>query len=139
MLIIGLKTHTSKNLEHCLTLDGCSLDSSSSVRNIGVLFDSNLSFDSHISSICKTEFFHFKNISKLRPILSMSNAEMFIHFLLDYCNALLGGCSARLINKLQMVQKAAARVLTRTRKYDHISPVLSTLHWLLIVVTSYRF
>jgi len=49
---------------------------------------------------------------------------------LDYCNALLGGCFARLINKLQMVQNAAARVLTRTRKYDHISPVLSTLHWL---------
>ncbi len=46
---------------------------------------------------------------------------------LDYCNALVGGCSARLINKLQMVQNAAARVL-RTRKYDHISPVLSTLH-----------
>ncbi len=57
----------------------------------------------------------------------MSNAEILIHaFLtsrLDYCNALLGGCSARLINKLQMVQNAAARVLTRTRKYDHISPV----------------
>ncbi len=49
---------------------------------------------------------------------------------LDYCNALLNGCSACLINKLQMVQNAAARVLTRTRKYDHISPVLSTLHWL---------
>ncbi len=49
---------------------------------------------------------------------------------LDYCNALLGGCFARLINKLQMVQNAAARVLTRTRKYDHISLVLSTLHWL---------
>ncbi len=49
---------------------------------------------------------------------------------LDYCNAFLGGCSARLINKLQLVQNAAARVLTRTRKYDHISPVLSTLHWL---------
>ncbi len=48
---------------------------------------------------------------------------------LDYCNALLGGCSAHLIIKLQMVQNAAARVPTRTRKYDHISPVLSTLHW----------
>ncbi len=64
----------------------------------------------------------------------MSNAEMLIHAFmtsrLDYCNALLGGCSARLINKLQMVQNAAARVLTRTRKYDHISPVMSTLHWL---------
>ncbi len=65
-------------------------------------------------------------------MLSMSNAEMLINAFmtsrLDYCNALLGGCSARLINKLQMVQNAAARVLTRTRKYDHISPV--TLHWL---------
>ncbi len=134
MLIIGPKTPTSNNLEHCLTLDGCSVDSSSSVRNLGVLFDSNLSFDSHVSSICKTAFFHLKNISKLRPMLSMSNAEISIHAFmtsrLDYCNALLGGCSARLINKLQMVQNSAARVLTRTRKYDHISPVLSTLHWL---------
>ncbi len=67
-------------------------------------------------------------------MLSMSNVEMLIHAFmtsrLDYSNALLGGCSARLINKLQMVQNTAARVLTRTRKYDHISPVLSTLHWL---------
>ncbi len=131
MLIIGLKNPTSNNLEHCLTLDGCSLDSSSSVRNLGVLFDSNLSFDSHIS---KAAFFHFKNISKLRPLLSMSNAEMLIHAFmtsrLDYSNALLCGCSACLINKLQMVQNAAVRVLTRTRKYDHISPVMSTLHWI---------
>ncbi len=134
VLIIGPKTPTSINLEHCLTLDGCSVDSSSSVRNLGVLFDSNLSFDSHVSSICKTAFFHLKNISKLRPMLSMSNAEILIHafMILDYCNALFSGCSVRLINKLQMVQNAAARVLTRTRKYDHISPVLSTLHWLRI-------
>ncbi len=57
VLIIGPKNHTGNNLEHCLTLDGCSLDSSSSVRNLGVIFDCNLSFDSHVSSICKTAFF----------------------------------------------------------------------------------
>ncbi len=134
VLIIGPKNHTSNNLEHCLTLDGCSVNSFSSVRNLGVLFDYNLSFESHISSVCKTAFFHLKNISKLRHMLSMSNAEMLIHAFmtsrLDYCNVLLGGFSAHLINKLQMVQNAAARVLTRTRKYDHISPVMSTLHWL---------
>ncbi len=64
-------------------------------------------------------------------MLSMPNAEILINAFmtsrLDYCNALLGGCSACLINKLQIVQNAAARVLTRTRKYDHI---MSTLHWL---------
>ncbi len=128
MLIIRPKSNTSNNLEHCLTLDGCSVDSLSSVRNLGVLFDSNLSFDSHVSSICITAFF-----LELKPILSMSNAEMLIHAFmtskLDYCNALLGGSSARLINNLHMVQNAEARVLTRTRKYDHISPVISTLHW----------
>ncbi len=79
VLIIGPKNHTSNNLEHCLTLDCCSLDSSSSVRNLGVLFDRNLSFDSHISSICKTAFFYLKNISKLRPMLSMTNVEMLIN------------------------------------------------------------
>ncbi len=67
-------------------------------------------------------------------MLSISYAETLIHAFmnsrLDYCNAVLGGCSVCLINKLQLVQNAAARVLTRTRKYDHISPVLSTLHWL---------
>ncbi len=62
VLIIGPKTPTSNNLEHGLTLDGCSVDSSSSVRNLGVLFDNNLSFNSHISSIYKTVFFYLKNI-----------------------------------------------------------------------------
>ncbi len=71
VLTIGPKNHTSNNLEHCLTFDGCSLDSSSSVRNLGVLFDSNISLDSHVSSICKTAFFHLKNISKLSSMLNV--------------------------------------------------------------------
>ncbi len=112
MLIIGPKTSACNNLEHCLTLDDCSVISLSSVRNLGVLFDSNLSFEIHVSSICKAAFFHLKNISKLRPMLSMSNGETLIHAFmasrLDYCNALLGGCSLLLINKLQLVQNAAA-------------------------------
>ncbi len=69
----------------------------------------------------------------------MSNAEMLIHAFmtssLDYCNALLGGCSSRLINKLQMVQNAAARVLTRTRKYDHISPIKHFIDFKILLIT----
>ncbi len=58
---------------------------------------------------------------------------MFMHSWtsrLDYCNALLGGGPASSINKLQIVQNAVARVLTRSRKYDHITPILQSLHWL---------
>ncbi len=77
-----------------------------------MLFDSNLSFVSHVPSICKTAFFPSKNICKLRPMLSVSNAEMLINAfmtsMLDYCNALLGECSARLINKPGSVNTALA-------------------------------
>ncbi|KAI5618728.1 hypothetical protein C0J50_21720, partial [Silurus asotus] len=75
--------------------------------------------------------FHLRNISKLRNMLFISDAEKLVHAFmtsrLDYCNALLGGGPASLINKLQLVQNAAARVLTRSRTYDHITPILSLL------------
>ncbi len=84
--------------------------------------------------VTKTAFLHLRNIAKLRNMLSVSDAEKLVHAFmtsrLDYCNALLGGCPASSINKLQIVQNTAARVLTRSRKYDHITPILQSLHWL---------
>ncbi len=68
----------------------------------------------------ETAFFHLRNIAKLRNVLPVSDAEKLVHAFmtsrLDYCNALLGGCPASSINKQQIVQNAAARVLTRSRK-----------------------
>ncbi len=67
-------------------------------------------------------------------MLSVSDAEKLVHAFmssrLDYCNALLAACPASSINKLQIVQHAVARVLTRSGKYDHITPILQSLHWL---------
>ncbi len=126
-LLIGPKNST-QNILHCnLQLDGCNV-TSSTVKNLGVILDSNLSFENHISNVTKTAFFHLRNISKLRNMLSVSDA--FVTSRLDYCNALLGGCPASSINKLQIVQNAAARVLTRSRKYDNITQILQSLHWL---------
>ncbi|KAI5624228.1 hypothetical protein C0J50_16198, partial [Silurus asotus] len=134
ILLIGPKTSIQKLQHLYLHLDGCSVTTSSTVKDLGVILDSNLSFKYHINQVTKTDFFHLRNISKLRNMLSISNAEKLIHAFMtsriDYCNALLGGCPASLINKLQLVQNAAARVLTRSRKYDHITPILSSLHWL---------
>ena len=72
-------------------------------------------------------------MAEIRGIVSKPDLERLIHAFvssrLDYCN----GCSLAFLNELlelQNIQNAAARVLTRTRKYDHISPVLRSLHWL---------
>ncbi len=63
------------------------------VKNLGVILDSNLSFENHISNVTKTTFFHLRNIAKLRNMLSVSDAEKLVHAFmtsrLDYCNALL--------------------------------------------------
>ncbi len=140
ILLIGLKNSTQSILnstqsilDHNLQLDRCTV-TSSRVKNLGVILDSNQSFENHISNVTKTAFFHLRNIAKLRNMWSVSDAEKLVNALmtsrLDYCNALLCGCPASSINKLQIVQNTAARVLTRSRKYDHITQILQSLHWL---------
>ncbi len=128
------KTNSTQNLlYHNLQLDDVMFLPLQS-KNLGVVLDCNLSFEKHISHVTKTAFFHLRNSAKLRNMLSVSDAEKLIHAFmtsrLGYCNALLGGCPASSINKLQIVQNAAARVLTRSRKYDHITQILQSLHWL---------
>jgi len=49
---------------------------------------------------------------------------------LDYCNAVLYGSSYMNIDKLQRVQNTLARVVSKTHRRDHITPVLADLHWL---------
>ena len=71
---------------------------------------------------------------KMRKYLDHQSAEKRIHVLvhshIDYCNALLVGLPKYLIQKLQMVQNTAARVLCRIGKYDHITSTPKSLHWL---------
>ncbi|XP_051234107.1 galanin receptor type 1b isoform X2 [Dicentrarchus labrax] len=134
ILVLGPKNLRDSLSKDIVTLDGINLASSTTVRNLGVIFDQDLSFNSHIKQTSRTAFFHLRNIRKIRHILSQTDAEKLIHAFvtsrLDYCNSLLSGCPNKSIKTLQLIQNAAARVLTGTRKRDHISPVLATLHWL---------
>ena len=54
----------------------------------------------------------------------------FVNSKLDYCNSLAYGLPKYLLQKLQYVQNAAARLITGIRKHDHITPILMDLHWL---------
>ena len=110
------------------------IKASKSAKNIGVWLDSVLSMDVQINNICKTAFYHLRNIAKIRKFLTHRQCEILIQALisskLDYCNVLLSGLQQSRIDRLQHVQNSAARLLTATSRYDHVTPVLRSLHWL---------
>jgi len=68
------------------------------LKNLGVIFDANLTFDHNVRNTVKTSFFfHLRNIAKLRSLLTFSVAEKlintFVFSQIDYCNALQVGVS----------------------------------------------
>uniref|UniRef100_A0A3Q3NKS8 Uncharacterized protein n=1 Tax=Mastacembelus armatus TaxID=205130 RepID=A0A3Q3NKS8_9TELE len=115
-------------------LESLSLKFKNQVRNLGVIMDSDLNFNSHIKSITSSAFYHLKNIARIKGSMSKPDLERLIHAFissrLDYCNGLFTGLSKRAVRQLQYIQNADVQVLTRTRKYNHITPVLRYLHWL---------
>ena len=56
--------------------------------------------------------------------------QAFISCRLDYCNSLMSGMADSLLQKVQSVQNAAARLVSGASRRDHITPVLRELHWL---------
>ena len=56
--------------------------------------------------------------------------QSFISSRLDYCNSLLCGIAGNLLQKLQSVQNAAARLITKTGRREHVTTVLRELYWL---------
>ena len=65
--------------------------------------------------------------------LKMSPKKLLCAFVfsrLGYCNSLLAGCPKYLLSKLQKVQNNAARLIFRTTRSAHVTPMLHSLHWL---------
>ena len=105
-----------------------------SVKNLGVTLDSNLSMSQHISNTCKAAYIQIRHTSSIRHLLVTQATQTLVCSLvlsrLDYCNSLLSGCLQYLLDKLQKVQNASARLVCKAKKSDHIHPILETLHWL---------
>ena len=105
-----------------------------SIRNFGVIFDSCMTMLPHVNSVCKSAFYHIRNISRIRKFLPAECTEILVHAFvssrLDYSNSLLHGSPKYVLQKLQRAQNTAARLIKLSRKYDHVTPHLMDLHWI---------
>ena len=131
--------HFRPFLKHLMLKFGSvDITQSDKAKNLGVVFDNVMNMQAQVSTICISAYFHLRNIGCIRKYLTLDSTAMLIHSLissrLDYCNSLLTGLPAKEYSRLQKVQNTAARILTLTRKHDHITPVLMDLHWLPITL-----
>jgi len=139
--LIGLREQLKKIPDPSISLK---LDSTlthtftptSPVRNLGVIFDQNLSFYDHITHLSRACFMHIRDLQRIRPMLDLKTpstiATSIVHAKLDYCNSLLLNTDITHISRLQAIQTALARAVTKTPKHHHIITVLKKLCWLKI-------
>ena len=110
-----------------------------------------MSMDKHIFVIVKSCIFQLRDFHHILPFISktaaitLANAFVhshldycfvhshlnyyFVHSHLDYCNSLFYGLPKYSIHHLQKIQNIAARIVTRTSRFTHITPILKSLHW----------
>ena len=105
-----------------------------SVRNLGLVFDSNFSFSGHVSQVIKSTRVHARDLYRICPLLDLNTSVLLANALvssrLDYCNFLFLSLTDFELRRLQFVQNSLCRVVTRSSKYSHITTQLKKLHWL---------
>ena len=117
-----------------LSVMNCQVQFVENVKNLGFSLDSTLSFDFHISDLCRGLYLQLRRLGQIRPYVSTDSAKTLavamILSRIDYCNALLGGLPEDKIARLQRVQNCAAGLVMRKSKRDSASALLRSLHWL---------
>ena len=88
-----------------------------SASNLGVIFDKNFNFRSHISAICSSCIYHIRDLQRIRCHLDLDSAKLLANALVsscfDYCNSLLSGIAETDLTKLQRDLNRLACVVTK--------------------------
>ena len=97
-------------------------------------FDSNLSMETHVNSLCRSLYLELRRIGQIRDYLTIEAAKTLVCSMifsrLDYCNSLLFGITETRISKLQRIQNCAARLVLRRSRHHESCSLLKELHWL---------
>lgn len=104
------------------------------VRDLGVLLDSEMSMVPQVNSMVRSAYHHMRSVSRIRGHLDDDTCAAVIRALvlsrMDYGNSLLYGAPSSSLQRLQIAQNNAARLIMRAPRHAHITPVLQHLHWL---------
>ena len=104
------------------------------MKTLGVVLDSRLTFEKHVSSVIRSCNYHAMAIRHIRHLLTPDLVQKLACSLilsrLHYCNLLLHGAPIGVISKLQRMQNNVARIVVRADRRANAMPLLRQLHWL---------
>ena len=134
-IIFGSKQNLLSLKKNSLTIGECEIPASKdAVRSIGAHLDCTMKLEKQLTSISKSSWYHLYQISKIRRYLTTEQTKSVIHAYvtsrLDQNNSLLLGLPKKALRCLQCVQNASAKLIVGGKKHDHVTPILSSLHWL---------
>lgn len=99
----SFNSHTTTIMNVNSALGSLSANVKSNACNLGVIFNSELSFDGHVTLTVQSCFIHLRHVSKIRSLQSATYMEKMIHALITsrlyYCNVLCSSLQA--MNSLQ--------------------------------------
>ena len=98
------------------------------VRDLGIYTDADVTMIAHVTAVVKACFAALSQIRSVRRSLTLVHALVVTK--VNYCCSGLSGIFGQLIQRLQFVFNAAARLVFYARKSEHITPLLRELHWL---------
>ena len=114
--------------------DECAVEPSTSVRNLGIWFDSTSSMSAHVSKVIQSCYYQLTNLWRIRKRLTKELRVQLVHSLihsrLDYGNAHLYGLKQRDLQRLQKVQNCATRFVFGSRGRSGVSKLRKQLHFL---------
>ena len=109
------------------------MDAGNLVKNLSVTLNSSLSMHEQVTNTCTAAYTELRRISSICQYFTVDATKtlvsVFVLSRLDYCNALLSGVPQYLLDRLQRVQNAGARLTVKASKSDHITPILHSFHW----------
>ena len=95
----------SKSNLQSLKINGNSIETSESVKLLGIEIDNHLNFKSHVSTICKKAAAQLNILSRLKSFLNQDErniiANSFIYSSFNYCPLTWHFCCQRLMNKIE--------------------------------------
>ena len=133
LVVFGSRQLLAKLPYFKISLLGKDLALTSSAKDLGVVLDPQLTFDDHVLKTTSSCMSSLAQISRVKHVLDRNQLVTVINALvfskLLYCSTVWSNTSNKNICRLQSVQNFAARIITGTRKFDHITPALRDLRW----------